>query len=171
MSIDANIPNRILTLAEALPTIKEQQFISKWLLTLRDYIKGEDVMIGIWLQEMDITAFGEVSVVDNLGDELFKVPSILMRNDKILPATVSEGITDTLYRAETMNHVMPGRGNAFIRNELTNQVKNVTNESEYRARWDAIFVRYGLEPVFSETASYSADGSFSDEDFDDYEEL
>lgn len=173
MSIDAAIPNRILALSNALPTIKEQQFVSKWLLTLRDYLMGDDVMIGIWLQEMDITAFGEVNVVNTAGELLFTVPSMLMRNDKILPETVAGGIADTLYRADTLNRVIPGRGNAFIRNELTAHVKPVGNEEDYKNRWDTIFVKYGLEPVFSDGKHLNIDGysSSDDGDFDDYEEL
>lgn len=173
MSIDASIPNRILALASTLPTVSEREFINKWLLTLRSYLIGDDVMIGIWLQDMDITVFGEVAVVDTSGEVLFNVPSMLMRNDKILPESIAGNIADTLYRADTLNRVIPGRGNTFIRNELTAFVKPVTNEEEYKTRWDTIFIRYGLEPVFSDGKHLSIDGysSSDDGDFDDYEEL
>lgn len=150
--------------------ISEREFVSKWLLTLREYIAGGEVQIGIWLQENDITTFNEVAVVDPAGETLFIVPSILMTQDKLLPDAVSSDITDILYRADTMSQVMPGRGNQFIRNEITSKIKSPGTMEHYQQRWDAIFLRYELEPVFSATAT-NVSNSTDDGDFDEYEEL
>lgn len=151
-------------------SLTEKTFVSKWLLSLREYVNGGEVNIGIWLQENDITVFNEVAVIDTSGEVLFVVPSILMTQDKLLPDAVSSDITDILYRADNLGRVVPGRGNQYIRNEITDKVKSPGTMTDYQRRWDDIFTRYGLEPVFSNTATTTSSSS-DDGDFDDYEEL
>lgn len=163
-------PQTIVKMNEEKTTMKEKTFVSKWILTLREYINGGEVAIGLWLQENDITTFSEVNIVDQSGEVLFAVPSILMRQDKLLPDSVSSGISDILYRAESMNNSIPGRGNKFINSEITKKVVKPDAIEEYQRRWDAIFVRYNLEPVFASSVNDIMMDS-DDGDFDDYEEL
>ena len=171
MSNIERAPQAIVEMSESSrATIKEREFVTKWLLSLRDYIAGDEVAIALWLQENDITAFSEVDVVDNDGEVLFSVPSILMRQDKLLPDGVASDIGDIMHRADNMNRVMPGRGNDFIRNEITNKIKGPQTLSLYQSRWDSIFTRYDLEPVFSNTSTINST-PIETGDFDGYEEL
>lgn len=163
-------PQTIVKMSQEKATMKEKIFVTKWLLSLREYVNGGEVAIAMWLEENDITTFSEVSIVDAAGEVLFDVPSILMRQDKLLPDSVSSGISDILYRADNMSQVMPGRGNQFIRNEITSKVNAPNTIKVYQQRWDDIFTRYGLEPVFSNNDT-SSTMSIDDGDFDDYEEL
>ena len=163
-------PQTIVKMNDVKTTMLEKTFVTKWLLTLRDYIAGGEVHIGMWLQENDITTFSEVSIVDVAGEVLFNVPSILMRQDKLLPDSVSSDISNILYRAENMNNTIPGRGNKFINSEITTKILAPNSVEAYQQRWDAIFVRYNLEPVFSATATEVNDSSDYG-DFDEYEEL
>ena len=169
MSNIERAPQQIVELNETIPTLTEQVFVNRWLLTLRAYMAGEDVKIGLWLQENNITTFTEVSVVNSNGVELYRVPSILMKHESVLPNRVSSQIGDLLYRAENMNKTIPGRGNVFIRNEITAHVNDSDVIALYQKRWDDIFTKYDLLPVFFYNTTSVSDTS--DGDFDDYEEL
>lgn len=165
-------PREILRISESsVPTIRESEFVTKWLLTLHEYIRGEDVKIGLWLQEMDINVFGEVSVVDTSNTELYRVPSIFINKDKVLPNSIVQNIGDIMYRAETMNKIMPGKGDHFIQTEITNNVRTQSELPDYQRRWDDIFTRYDLDPVFYISTSSRIDTADDSGDFDDYEEL
>lgn len=170
MSSHPNPAQMIVGLSSDLTTMKEKEFVTKWLLSLREYVSGNDVAIALWLQENDITAFSEVTVVDATGEALFVVPSILMKQDKVLPNNVASEIGEIMYRADNLNRTIPGRGDEFIRREITDKVVTTDKLKEYQNRWDSIFVRYDLEPVFSNTHTT---GSFTEDDgdFDGYEEL
>ena len=170
MSSRPNPAQMIVGLSSDLTTMKEKEFVTKWLLSLREYMAGNDVAIALWLQENDITAFSEVTIVDATGEALFVVPSILMKQDKVLPNNVASEIGEIMYRADNLNRTIPGRGDEFIRREITDKVVTTDKLKEYQNRWDSIFVRYDLEPVFSNTHTT---GSFTEDDgdFDGYEEL
>ena len=170
MSSHPNPAQMIVGLNSDLTTMKEKEFVTKWLLSLREYMSGNDVAIALWLQENDITAFSEVTIVDATGEALFVVPSILMKQDKVLPNNVASEIGEIMYRADNLNRTIPGRGDEFIRREITDKVVTTDKLKEYQNRWDSIFVRYDLEPVFSNTHTT---GSFTEDDgdFDGYEEL
>ena len=170
MSSHPNPAQMIVGLSSDLTTMKEKEFVTKWLLSLREYVSGNDVVIALWLQENDITAFSEVTIVDATGESLFVVPSILMKQDKVLPNNVASEIGEIMYRADNLNRTIPGRGDEFIRREITDKVVTTDKLKEYQNRWDSIFVRYDLEPVFSNTHTT---GSFTEDDgdFDGYEEL
>lgn len=170
MSSHPNPAQMIVGLSSDLTTMKEKEFVTKWLLSLREYVSGNDVAIALWLQENDITAFSEVTIVDATGETLFVVPSILMKQDKVLPNNVASEIGEIMYRADNLNRTIPGRGDEFIRREITDKVVTTDKLKEYQNRWDSIFVRYDLEPVFSNTHTT---GSFTEDDgdFDGYEEL
>ena len=170
MSSRPNPAQMIVGLSSDLTTMKEKEFVTKWLLSLREYVSGNDVAIALWLQENDITAFSEVTIVDATGEALFVVPSILMKQDKVLPNNVASEIGEIMYRADNLNRAIPGRGDEFIRREITDKVVTTDKLKEYQNRWDSIFVRYDLEPVFSNTHTT---GSFTEDDgdFDGYEEL
>lgn len=165
-------PQEILRLAnQDNPSMSETEFVTKWIKTLHEYMSGGHVEIGIWLSRNEITVFREVSIKDNKGEVLYNVPSILVQQDRILPQKVSSGIADLLYRVDNMNRVIPGRGNAFIRSEITNQVIQTDTKLNHQQRWDAIFTRYGLDSVFGYTDAQIVSASDDDEGFDDYEEL
>ena len=170
MSSHPNPAQMIVGLSSDLTTMKEKEFVTKWLLSLREYVSGNDVAIALWLQENDITAFSEVTIVDATGESLFVVPSILMKQDKVLPNNVASEIGEIMYRADNLNRTIPGRGDEFIRREITDKVVTTDKLKEYQNRWDSIFVRYDLEPVFSNTHTT---GSFTEDDgeLDGYEEL
>ena len=170
MSSHPNPAQMIVGLSSDLTTMKEKEFVTKWLLSLREYVSGNDVAIALWLQENDITAFSEVTIVYATGEALFVVPSILMKQDKVLPNNVASEIGEIMYRADNLNRTIPGRGDEFIRREITDKVVTTDKLKEYQNRWDSIFVRYDLEPVFSNTHTT---GSFTEDDgdFDGYEEL
>lgn len=170
MSSHPNPAQMIVGLSSDLTIMKEKEFVTKWLLSLREYMSGNDVAIALWLQENDITAFSEVTIVDATGEALFVVPSILMKQDKVLPNNVASEIGEIMYRADNLNRTIPGRGDEFIRREITDKVVTTDKLKEYQNRWDSIFVRYDLEPVFSNTHTT---GSFTEDDgdFDGYEEL
>lgn len=170
MSSHPNPAQMIVGLSSDLTTMKEKEFVTKWILSLREYVSGNDVAIALWLQENDITAFSEVTIVDATGEALFVVPSILMKQDKVLPNNVASEIGEIMYRADNLNRTIPGRGDEFIRREITDKVVTTDKLKEYQNRWDSIFVRYDLEPVFSNTHTT---GSFTEDDgdFDGYEEL
>lgn len=170
MSSHPNPAQMIVGLSSDLTTMKEKEFVTKWLLSLREYVSGNDVAIALWLQENDITVFSEVTIVDATGESLFVVPSILMKQDKVLPNNVASEIGEIMYRADNLNRTIPGRGDEFIRREITDKVVTTDKLKEYQNRWDSIFVRYDLEPVFSNTHTT---GSFTEDDgdFDGYEEL
>lgn len=170
MSSRPNPAQMIVGLSSDITTMKEKEFVTKWLLSLREYMSGNDVAIALWLQENDITAFSEVTIVDATGEALFVVPSILMKQDKVLPNNVASEIGEIMYRADNLNRTIPGRGDEFIRREITDKVVTTDKLKEYQHRWDSIFVRYDLEPVFSNTHTT---GSFTEDDgdFDGYEEL
>lgn len=165
----------ILRMNEDIVKMSEQTFVSKWLLTLRDYISGEPVRIGYWLDENNITSFGEVQIVNSQGDAIFRVPSILAKADKILPDSVSSNVSDIMYRVDNLNRMIPGKGHAYIESELTNRVIQNMDHGSYQQRWDAIFTRYDLEPVFNKNLSNAAGSQATTiqpgEDFDDYDEL
>lgn len=164
----------ILRMNDDVVKMSEQVFVTKWLLTLRDYISGEPVQIGIWLDENNITSFSEVAIINGQGEEVFRVPSILAKADKILPEAVSSNVSDIMYRVDNLNRMIPGKGDAYIANELTDQVIEHSNIGSYQQRWDAIFVRYDLEPVFNLSLSKSTAVQQTiqqSEDFDDYDEL
>lgn len=151
------------------PVMNERTFVVNWLLTLRAYIAGEPISIALWLNENKISVFTEVSIVDNAGNEVFKVPSLFIKQDKILPNSVAKNMSDIMYRAENLGKTIPGKGNVYIRGEITEQLVPRTERPEYEKRWDAIFTRYDLEPVFSTTQSNSSVSV--DEGFDDHDEL
>lgn len=164
--------HEILRMNDVKSKIRESEFVEKWLLTLREFIAGGDVEIGVWLYNQNVTIFGEVNVVDNQDNILFVVPSVFIKQDSVLPKTVSSSIGDIMYRAENLNRTLPGKGDAYIRNELTSQLHEQKEMPEYQRRWDEIFIRYKLEPVFSKGAGVSSTYSQDDdEEFDDYEEL
>ena len=164
----------ILRMNEEVASMSENVFVTKWLLTLREYIAGGEVQIGYWLDENNITSFSEVAILDGAGQELFRVPSILAKADKLLPDAVSSNVSDIMYRVENLNRMIPGKGDAYIRNELTDRVVEQGNHETYQQRWDKIFVKYGQEPVFDTTLSTTTPSAAvmkDNEAFDDYEEL
>lgn len=164
-------PHAILQLAKLdKPTILEKEFVTTWLLTLRSYVLGEDIKIGMWLDHMDMSPFMEATVVDAQGVALYDVPSIFVSQDKVLPKNIADNIGDIMYRAENMNKIIPGQGDNFIQTQLTNNVTMPKEVPDHQRRWDEIFKRYDLEPVFDIP---SAVGTTHDDvgEFDDYEDL
>lgn len=149
--------------------LSENEFVTKWLLTLREYMAGGEVEISIWLNTMRISVFSEVTILDAAGMELYKVPSIFIKQDRVLPKSISAEMGDIMYRAEGLNRTIPGKGDSFINNAITSHILNNNDLPEYQKRWDAIFTRYDLEPVFN-TATTSLSMN-PDEGFDDYDEL
>lgn len=161
----------ILNLGEDNPRVSESEFFEKWILTLREYIAGGNVEIGVWLSNMGVSVFGEVDVHDDNGEVLFTVPSIFAKQDSVLPKSVTGDISDIMYRANNLNKVMPGKGSAYIRSELVEQVRANKSISEYQRRWDLIFTRYNLDPVFTTVSTTGGIIDDNDEDAEDYEEL
>lgn len=161
----------IIKMNEVNPKLKEREFVEKWLLTLYEYIGGGEVEIGIWLTNQGVTIYGEVDVVDDSGSTIFVVPSIMMTQDKVLPSAVASEVSDIVYRADILNRRIPGKGDEYIRNEIIGNVKPSTNLQLYQDRWDNIFVKYNLEPIFSKSVTISNTPIDDDEEFDDYEEL
>jgi hypothetical protein len=120
---------------------------------------------------MGVSVFGEVDVHDDNGEVLFTVPSIFAKQDSVLPKSVTGDISDIMYRANNLNKVMPGKGSAYIRSELVEQVRANKSISEYQRRWDLIFTRYNLDPVFTTVSTTGGIIDDNDEDAEDYEEL
>ena len=166
-----NGTREILRMNQDVVSMPEVTFVKKWLLTLREYIAGGEVNIAYWLSENNITHFAEVAIVDSIGTELYRVPSILAKADKVLPTEVTSNISDIMYRADGLNRIIPGKGDAFINNELTSQVIENTNIGSYHERWDAIFTRYQLDPVFNVAQATSTSTGTQSEEFDDDDEL
>lgn len=165
--------HEILRMGEINPQLRESEFVERWILTLREYLAGGDVEIVIWLSAQKVTVFGEVDIIDQNGVVLYTVPSLLVKQDNILPKSVASEITDIIHRADALNKNMPGKGDSYMKNELVNHVVEQRKLPEYQQRWDDIFTRYNLEPVFSSSSSQVNDINNDDdyEDFDEYEEL
>lgn len=163
-------PHEILRLnREGGAKMNEGEFVRTWLLTLREYIAGGDVKIVMWLDANKISTFSEVTITDNSGNPLYNVPSIFIKQDRILPANVTSNIGDIMYRVENMNKTIPGKGDSFIQNEVTDHVIQHDKLPSYQKRWDEIFTRYNLEPVFAVNSTSVSIGD--NEGFDDYDEL
>lgn len=165
---------QILALNEILPEMQEHEFVQTWLLTLRDFCAGEPVNIGLWLEANDITPFKEVQIMKG-REKLFKVPSIMVLSNEIISDAVASDLANIAYKAENMDKTIPGAGTNYMRNELKDVVKPQKGIDDIRARWDAIFVKYGLEPVYGyghdnieQLENSTITGS---SEFDDYDEL
>lgn len=170
MSNIERAPHEILRLnAEGGAKLVESEFVTQWLLTLHEYMRGGEVEIGIWLDANRISVFSEVTITDNAGKTLYNVPSIFMKQDQILPKSVTADIGDIMYRVENLNKTIPGKGDAFIKGSITDHVIPSRDRATFQERWDAIFVKYNLEPVFTTVTTSTINSE--DEGFDDYDEL
>lgn len=162
----------VLRIRESLkPKIKESEFYTKYLLTLHRYCTGEPTNVTLWTGPMDITPFGEVDVVNTEGEVLFTVPSILVNNGEVLPASVAGRVPDILATAENIEVGIPGAGRATIRKNIIAHVQEQPDVALWRKRWDAIFTRYNLpSPFNTPDAETTEGGSSAGDEFDDYEE-
>lgn len=177
-NMDTSFNDKIIALGEEdRPTMTEDMFVSKWVLPFHQYYSGLPVPITLWLQDdhwkerAGITAYNEVDIVDNKGEVIYVVPPLLMPTDKLLPKSVAGGVVDVMYRAENLDKVFPGSGARLVRNEITEFVKPAEEKiEEFGRRWDSIFVRYNLEPIFYPEQTTSNLGNSSSElDFEDYD--
>lgn len=172
MVVDIDVANKaaldIVRISEQLkPRVSEKDFVEKFLLTLYAYHKGENVDISYWLKGLksdgtliNATPFQNVQIVDNNQVVVGYVPPIVVDPTGVLPPEVRENLHDLLDRAEKMEKAFPGRGKAFMRNNITEHVVDKSSEKEkLRILWDGLFVKYGLDPVYSTKLGDNATGS------------
>ena len=165
--------------AETAPFISERDLVQKFLLTLHRYHTTGDVDINHWLNgiksdgsQINATAFQMVKVIDDLGNLITYVPPILLDPTGILPENITHSLGDIFYRAESLEKVYPGRGRAFIREQVTNNIRTKEHETDlWKKAWDALFVRYELDPVYDVTGELvtnsNSDGEPVDEEIED----
>lgn len=164
---------------ETRPWVNENEFVRRFLLTLHEYHKGNEVNIYHWLNGVKedgsiigATAFQSVRLDDSSGVVVGYVPPILLDPQGILPAEVTASLADIFYRAENLNNIYPYRGNKFIDEQITSRVVNKDVETKlWKEAWDRLFVRYGLDPVYSEAVDDPETQALSNNDEDEYEDV
>lgn len=163
----------IVTQLSETPEIEESEFVRTWLLTLREYISGGQIPIGIWLDGVKASPHQEVRVVDGGGNELFRVPPIIVNETPVFSKAILEQLGSISYHADNLDKIIPGSGQQYIRDMLADDVQEQKTIPSIRERWDAIFARYNLEPVFtqSKTTVEQRQRDAEAEEFEDYDEL
>lgn len=175
----------ILQLAETQkPVMFEKDFVTTWLLTLREFCAGGEVAIGLWLQsqktasgeDLTITPFQEVDIRDYSGNVLFTVPSIFAPADNIMDDVTKSIIPDVFDTAYNIEKSIPGSGTKLVEREIVSHITPSDKIDSHRKRWDDIFIRYRLEPVFDLSRISEVTKSpnpFDEEhgDFDEFEEI
>lgn len=164
---------------ETRPWVNENEFVRRFLLTLHEYHKGNEVNIYHWLNGVKedgsvigATVFQSVRLDDNSGLVVGYVPPILLDPQGILPAEVTASLADIFYRAENLDNIYPGRGSKFIDEQITAQVRNKDDEAKlWKEAWDKLFVRYGLDPVYSEAVDDPETQAIANDDEGEYEDV
>lgn len=171
--IDNTSAKEILALNAEKKTIREKEFVEKWLLTLHEYHSGvPGVAISYWLTGMDISPYMEVSVVDQRGEVLFDVPSILVSKEAVFADNILDILPNVVHRTQLMEDTIPGSGSRYFTESLLPHVREQTAINEARARWDEIFIRYGLTPAYNREKTIENKGSqVEDAEFEEYEDL
>ncbi len=173
--------NEFINLGEELkPMVTETDLVERFLLTLHQYHRGEPVNISIWLnglksdgESVKATAFQSVKIVDNNHNTVGYVHPLLVDPTGTLPPEITSMLHDLFYKADNLEKVIPGRGKQFIKENVVDRVKNRDKDIEaLRKLWDRLFVKYGLEPVYSdpntviETTEALTSPSLDDDEFD-----
>lgn len=164
---------------ETRPWISENEFVKRFLLTLHSYHKGEEVNIYHWLNGVKedggiigATVFQSVRLDNQAGVTVGYVPPILLDPQGVLPPEVTASLADIFYRAENLDNIYPGRGAKFIDEQITSQVKTKEEDAKlWKEAWDKLFVKYGLDPVYSEAVDDPETQVLADEEEGEYEDV
>lgn len=90
-------------------------------------------------------AMSEVSVVDEQGNELFRVPPLLASSKAVLENR-DGSLRDIFNRQELLKNSLSGNHNEYVFQALDGKTKELEQNSEQdiRQRWGVIFQRYGI---------------------------
>ena len=152
-----NINSHITTVGEV--KLEEDIFVNVFLPVFAGNESIYGTTIKDWFERFG--PFTEVSVIDQEGNVIFKVPPFF--DNKIIHSQKEgdERIADILDGAVKRSYIHPAQGERFINerfNGVFNRVIEKENGIEHLRVWNGIFNRYGY-PGFLNEASVEEDNS------------
>lgn len=141
-----------------LGAIPENVFKNVWLPFFAGICNHYNVNLNMWLS-IAKNPYNEVKVVDDVtGVELYRVPAYLS-NQGLQPTRshrgeqTTYGLVNAIKIASTMANNSPAQAQEFAVRSLEQHIANMetTNVDVLGTirRWNEIFMRYGLPPVFN----------------------
>ena len=133
----------IAKMADEVPRVSEQEFVSKYLPLFASQHTGVD--LSPWL-DVCKSAMLPVDVMAN-GKVLYRVPALV----RTIPTTANPigrmPMSEVLANAKLKAEVYPPAGDAYLDAHTSARISKVSTNMEELVAWNNIFTRYGYDPI------------------------